>query len=942
MANPIKTSDILRDDNLDALIAKIKQLEAVIEGLTAAMKKQESEAVELEASTKKLNGTTASGRDEIVKNAKQAEQLEKTYTKLKEAKENQNAALIEMREQLKQANRLRQLEAKLNTSTKDSYDNLSAQLSILKIRYKQLTLEEQKNTVEGQKLTKRIKEIDETLKVMDANVGVHTRNVGNYRDAIAELPGVFGSAGRGAQGLSAQFKALLANPVVLIIGLISAGLVTLFRAFQRSEKGARLMAQASAALEGVMSVLVGVVDAIIEGIKAFTDDPVKGLKDLGRAIVTNLSNRLEGVLMTVGNLGKALGKLITGDFAGAKEAMKDVGIAAIQAATGLDEVQQSQVAETLREITNEAAATTKAFLNLEAARYRLAQSNRELTKSAEQLRTVEELNRAIADDATKSFAEREKAAEESRKALEARAAKEVQIAKNNLSLANAEIDLRRRNGENVQALLDNQLQAYQALAQAEREYTLAIRDNEKQRSELKQDRLERDLDILIDGFDNQKTVNERLLKDERLTLDERVKIYLDTQRLANDSLRKQIETIQEFTGVQVDANDLIATSDAVLLNQKIRSLGLSEIIEGRLLEIIRERRIVVQDLAEAEKDLIKEREKANKAQAVDLFDFGKKSKEGVLKRVREISDAAAKAARESLKEEQQPENIYDLLGITIGDEGKQQVQDAFSFAKQQLTDFLNFRTQIANRNVANADREVAAAENALNREIELQAAGLANNAAARQKDLADAQQKQREAIRAQEQAQRAQQRIQTIEQAVNLITAVSKVFSTVPFPLNIGAVAVMLGAFASAKIQAAQLSRREFAEGDFTILEGGSHASGNDIFVGQGKDGRPEYAEGGEARMILSRKSTRKYRSLLPEIFHSLKAGTFENEFTRQANAARELPLIVNTGGGQLVNMVGVEKGIGRLIAQGSERRYTDSKGRLVVQRGNLTTTYVN
>lgn len=940
MANPIKTSEILQDDNLDALIAKIKQLEAVVESLTAALKKQEAEASELEATTKTLNGTTAQGREQIVKNAKQAEQLEKTYVKLKEAENNENKALLELREQLKTVNRLRQLEAKIAGTTKDSYDNLSAQLSILKIRYKQLTLEEQKNTAEGKALTKRIKEISDTLKEMDANVGVHVRNVGNYRDAVVELPGAFGAAGRGVQGLSAQFKALLANPVVMIIGLISAGLVTLFQAFQRSEKGARLLSQASAALEGVMSVLVEVVDAIVDAISAFADDPVKGLKDLGKAIVVNLSNRLEGVLMTVGNLGKALGKLITGDFAGAKDAMKDVGTAAIQFATGLDEIQQSEVAETLKNITKEAAATTKAFLDLEAARFRVAQANRELAKSAEKFRTDEELNRAIADDTTKSFQEREKAAEDSRKALEARAAKEVQIARNNLQLANAEIDIRRRNGENIQMLLDGQLHAYQALAQAEREYTLAIRDNEKQRSELKQDRLERDLDILIDGFDNQKTINERLLKDERLSLAERAKIYQATASLADESFAKQIETIRQFTGVQVDANELIATSDAVLLNQKIRSLGLSEIIESRLLEIIRERRIAVQDLSEAEKELIQQRSRESNIQALEVLGLGKKSEDEALKRVREISEKAAKAARESLRDES-PENIYDLLGITVSDEGKQQVQDAFSFAKQQLTDFMNFRTQIANRNVANADREVAAAENALNREVELQAAGLANNVETRRKDLADAQEKQRAALREQERAQRAQQRIQTIEQAVNLITAVSKVFSTVPFPLNIGAVAVMLGAFASAKIQSAQLARREFAEGDLTILEGGSHASGDDIFLGRGSDGRPEYAEGGEARMILSKRSTRKYKSLLPEIFHALKAGTFENEFTRQANAARDLPLIVNVGGSSGMSTRGIETGLGKLIDQGKEKRYTDSKGRLCIERGNVTTVYI-
>ncbi len=119
------------------------------------------------------------------------------------------------------------------------------------------------------------------------------------------------------------------------------------------------------------------------------------------------------------------------------------------------------------------------------------------------------------------------------------------------------------------------------------------------------------MDILIDGFDNVKTINEKIISDDSRTFEERRKMLDDLKNLSNDSFGEQIKTIEQFTDKAVDANDLLATSDAKLLNEKIRSLGLSEIIEGRLLEIIRERRTATSDLAELEKQINDEQKEAD-------------------------------------------------------------------------------------------------------------------------------------------------------------------------------------------------------------------------------------------------------------------------------------------------------------------------------------------
>ena len=115
----------------------------------------------------------------------------------------------------------------------------------------------------------------------------------------------------------------------------------------------------------------------------------------------------------------------------------------VQLGTGMDPDAQREFSEAINE-------TVAAMAALATMRRDIIRQNRELTKQAEQLATAEQLAQVIADDATRSFAEREEAAERSREVLERRAAVEVRIAKNNLSLIERELAIRRAAGEDVE------------------------------------------------------------------------------------------------------------------------------------------------------------------------------------------------------------------------------------------------------------------------------------------------------------------------------------------------------------------------------------------------------------------------------------------------------------------------------------------------------------
>lgn len=287
-------------------------------------------------------------------------------------------------------------------------------------------------------------------------------------------------------------------------------------------------------------------------------------------------------------------------------------------------------------------------------------------------------------------------------------------------------------------------------------------------------------------------------------------------------------------------------------------------------------------------------------------------------------------------EAQEPKDIFDYLGIDVGPDGKEALKTGFDFAKDQLTSFFKLQKELTDERVKNTDRRVAAAENALDRELRLQEQGLANKVDLAQEELRLAKEQQEKAIKQKQKAVRAEQAIQTIQQGVNLVTAASKIFATVPFPFDLAAVGIMFGAFAAAKLKAFQLTKETFGEGGLTIIGGGTHASGNDTPLGFSVKGKPAYAEKGEAHGIVSAQMTRRYSDILPTLFDSLNNGTFERVFQMQATndiKSKDEPMSVSLN----ADMSGTEKRLDKL----QDKRYINESNQLVVISGNHKDTYV-
>ena len=1002
--NPLKYSDLIQpDDSIEKAISQLEKLNATY---SATLENVRSEAIKLKATIEGASGATEQHRTKIREATEQVDKLSKAQRALDDAMDDTAKQIAELKMKLQEQNNINKLyikrgeeEINLNNLKTKSYEQLSAQYSLNKIRLNKMSAEERKAAEQSEKLVTATREIYEEMKRLQEETGKYTLDVGNYKKAWSSLVGEMANAGGATGAVANGFNTvgvaankLVGHPVIAVFVALFAMLNKLVESFQKTEEGITFMNQASAVLNGTMNVLVKISQSVYDYFKAVFNDPVGWIKNMGKMLYQNIVARFEAIPKLGKSAFNILKAIATLDTEALEQGLKDWGNAFVTVSTGLDTDQIKEYGNAIKSLTQDIKDQVDAFTELANARRQTRIANRDLEKQIADLSAQEQLLQAVADDATRSFKEREDAAAKADALTKQRASIQLQMAKQNLQYINTEIDLKKKAGQVDDELLDSQVDAYKEVKEAEAEYRLAVQDNTKRINELKQDRLEKDLDILIDGFDNQKTINERLIADENKTFDERRKILEETRKLSDDSFAKQIETIQKFTGVQVEASELIAEQDAIALNQRIRSLGLSEIIEGRLLEIVRDRKTAIQDLNEAEKGLNDAEKKANEEKAKQQKELYKKQQETIeqeydrrlseidllkatenektklklqaekerLAKLLKLAEAGqttlsnieidtlrntlAKVKQEIDTESKKSDNkdIYDLMGIKLDDDKKQMIADSVGFSIGQLQSILDAQLQIKEQMLQAAQEETDAAKDRVAKEIEARNNGYANDVATAQKELELAKQKEEKALKEKQKAQRAQQALDSLQQTSDLITAsagIWKSFSGLgPFGIAaaIAAIATMWGSFAAAKIKAREATRTEYGEGGMEFLMGGSHQSGNDIDLGRTPDGRQRRAEGGEAFAVFNKTSTRKYRKALPGIIKSINNGTFESKYLN-AFGADGVSIQVGAAG---FNSKQLESDVREIKEQGKRRFILNGNGQMVESYKNLTRVY--
>ena len=286
-------------------------------------------------------------------------------------------------------------------------------------------------------------------------------------------------------------------------------------------------------------------------------------------------------------------------------------------------------------------------------------------------------------------------------------------------------------------------------------------------------------------------------------------------------------------------------------------------------------------------------------------------------------------------------NLYEVLGIGLDSDQQSALNEAIGATVEAINGAIDAWLQEAEAAVTAANARVDAAQRALDAEIEARNNGYANNVVQAQKELELEKAQQQKAIEEKQKAQKAQLAIDTITQASSLITASANIWSSlsgipiVGVGLAVAALATMWGSFLASKAKAAQVTKESYGDGTVELLQGGSHASGNDIDLGMTKDGKNRRAEGGEYFAIINKRNSRRFGSIIPDVINSFNDGTFADKYQRANSDMAGVALAMVGSNGTDVSAL--ERGVDAIRKQGERTRFVDGDGNTIEIYKNVT-----
>lgn len=501
----------------------------------------------------------------------------------------------------------------------------------------------------------------------------------------------------------------------------------------------------------------------------------------------------------------------------------------------------------------------------------------------------------------------------------------------------------------IQKILNGQDEKYKKLTESQKETAIKALDDIENAIKNKQKGLTLSLDLLNIDVEIQKA--EQLL--ELLELEGEVSKKGSYEELSNSLKRLDVERqIALLKNAQLPEAKRQPTSaiNASFDKQKainVGSFNMSSFDEQQALD-----EAVFNEVKRSETEITRfklEQEKARWQEQIRLAEVGgldwsqaqidaaKATVKGIDRELSELDDFIKNIGKKGLGG-----TLLEKLGFD--DDQIDALKDAVNIVIEQLQSIMDAEVELAEQAVEAAEARVEAAQKAYDAEVEARNNGYANNVATAKKELEQEKKNQQEKQKMLQAAQKRQEAMNTVTQASSLVTASANLwssFSSIPIvgpALALAAIATMWTSFAVAKIKAKQVTASqsdEYGEGGLEFLEGGSHASGDDIDLGvKNKKKRRMRAEGGEALAIISKKRTRKYKKILPDVINSLNKGTFEDKYLNAFASSDGLNISLNSNGS--VDLSKIEDDVRSIRKQSETKYYTLPNGTVVIQHKNV------
>ena len=469
-----------------------------------------------------------------------------------------------------------QNDRKQQTELEGSLTSLRAQLSNLTAEYDSLS-EAERNASKGQTLKKSINDITDSLKGAEEETQRFYRNVGNYEESIKKavsanvpfigqimdiqenaggLKGAFNAATTSVKGFSKQLLALLANPIVATLSVISVVIMGVTKAINSSEEASNRWSIITAPLTKVLNGLLNVVQFLAGGILSVVEAGAK------------LNNWISTQLEKVPLLGKVFKDINDSNREAIELAKEKI---AIQQQERKDEVQNAKDALAVSELRNK-AKDKENYTDKERLEF-VRQANKLEQEQAD--RNVELAERKLkALQIESEWAQNNKEANDELARLEA----EVYKARKDQFDKTREL-LEQENTIKAEIAAKDKAAAEEAKKQAE-EYTRIVKERKDKETEAIRQAEDAMLALVKDGADKQRQQINISYSREIEDLKKKLKEEQNLTAKARDAILATIKAKE-----QEQANELQKISDEQMIKdienrEKLISLQLESVKEG--------------------------------------------------------------------------------------------------------------------------------------------------------------------------------------------------------------------------------------------------------------------------------------------------------------------------------------------------------------------------
>lgn len=1028
----IKYSDLIQPDS--SIKDAITQLEGLQKIYDAMLKRIEEGAKGLQKPISEGGGATEEGRKKIDAYEKQVRSLANAEIQLKLALTETAQEIAVLKKQTADQNYLNKLQAKLANSMAGSYNALSAQYELNKIKMNNLSQAYLENTEAGKKLVKETAEIYAAMDKYQKSTGKHTLSVGNYKQAFDGLGFSVSQVARELPSL-----AISANMFFLAISNNIPMVIDEIQKLRAANEAAAKAGEAQVSITGkLVKSLFSFNTVMVLILTAFS---IWG-KD-----ITNWIGSLFKGKTTVDQLKRSTTDL--------KDAMLEAGKSAVnesvrlnilyKAATDSTRSQNERLKavkelkkeypEYLKNLSDEAIMTGNASKEYkELAKHILSVAmarayEEKIQKNAKEVIDLEEKKNQVLEEGRKTYQKQQKEIEELKRsskglgvggvALEAAlqgqasawntAKKEAKSYDEQIAVINKsseelakkvvipdllagdkvgktkertkkDFDLQAEyENSRIALIIDSRLKEQEERKKATADELKKLKESttEKQRAtqlyadtvynieaklrrdleklqndwrvedlQITHDRLSERLKAVRRGTADELLIQVQLLENERAQDELRIKQSTDSEQVKNERLLI-LQRSYQLASIQLQ-KDFTDNQDKRIIDRSVFRLNQQQQAESAAFNIVQR-----SEKEQSRFRLKLEREKweqileLTRQYGEQITGYNVKTVEDTIKGI----DNAIKRDTSGWDSNQGVfGNLFDLVfgdafsakdgksGAERAEQFKDSILEASDFAIENLKSVAQARVEAAEVAVQAAEKEVSARQKVLDAEIQARANGYANNVATAQKELDFARKQQEKALRDKKKAQKQQERIDTLMQASSLVTATANLWKDLGLAA-IPAIALMWGSFAFAKIKASQLSKasqdtEEYGDGTVEMIDyGGSHASGNDVDLGTTKDGKRRRVERGEYFAVVNKRSSQKYKKLVPDLINSLNKGTFEQKYL---NAYSGSDKVTNIMQGSTVDLSKVEKDLKSIKEQGRVKYITDADGTIIEVRRNI------